>query len=180
MTAWKSINGANFIRLTLKAFCVDAQPACKHQDVASVLISLLIHPKPTVLPILSHIPLHVPEVCIQASGDRPPRTQSAVCIKRLHCCVLPPVTQQAVASWLHISSRKPRLHQRYIRAGKHCCRSLGLPATFVFRSLVERDSLSFGSKSRSHKSHRDPRMNHLLPSLSFYRHLSQLVCWLSA
>lgn len=82
MTAWKSINGANFIRLTLKAFCVDAQPACKHQDVASVLISLLIHPNPTVLPILSHIPLHVPQVCIQASGDRPPCTQSAVCIKK--------------------------------------------------------------------------------------------------
>lgn len=52
--------------------------ACKHQDVASVLISLFIHPNSTVLPVLSHIPLHVPEVCT------PPLLSPAHPVCRVH------------------------------------------------------------------------------------------------
>lgn len=96
--------------------------------------------------------------------------------------MLPPVTQQVAASWLHISSRKPRLHQRYVRVGKHCCRSSGLPTTIVLCSLVERDSqeklLAATAKRKPRKSLR-PRMNDLLPTLSLYRHLSQVMRWLS-
>lgn len=158
LTAVKNINSTNCWAFGVEALAADHQLEC------GLCLNQPLHSSHLLRPVMY-------------SGAQP-GSRPSITIKSLLCCVMPPVTQQATASWLHISCRKPRLHQRYVTVGKHCCWVQGsLRPLCSAHSLKEalRGNLWLWWRSGSQESHCDRRINDLLPALSLCRRLSQLV-----